>query len=67
MPWQLTEREAAGLWGDGGPCSEVRITRQVRILDDGVNRTLHYVTAIRMHRVVMEELGLTSVPDRGNA
>jgi hypothetical protein len=46
MPKQLTEREAAGLWGDGGPYSEVRIMRQVRILDDSVSRTFHYVTAL---------------------
>ncbi len=131
MPKQLTKREAAGLWGDGGPYSEVRIMRQVRILDDSVSRTFHYVTAvinpttfrllrslrteiqdlqilecldgaefasqeqgyewtaplgdsaspaqvdrvavdleqmiIRMHRLVMEELGLAPLARRGNA
>ncbi|MFB3819564.1 MAG: hypothetical protein ACE147_18050 [Candidatus Methylomirabilales bacterium] len=131
MPKQLTERQAAGLWGDGGPYSEVRVTRQVRILDDQVSRTFHYVSAIinpttfrllkamrkeikdfqilecldraeyqsreggyewtmfgeestspaaanraaselvqviaRMHRLVMEELGMTPPPTRGNA
>jgi hypothetical protein len=131
MPRQLTERQAAGLWGDGGPYSEVRVTRQVRILDDRVSRTFHYVSAIinpttfrllkalrgqiqdfqilecldraayqtrdggyewtvfgeestspaaanrvaselvhvitRMHGLVMEELGMTPPPSRGNA
>jgi hypothetical protein len=131
VPKQLTERQAAGLGDDGGPYSEVRVTRQVRILDDHPARTFHYVSAIinpttfrllkgirhqlqdvqilecldraeyqsreggyewtvfcedstspaaanrvasdliqvlvRMHRLVMEELGMTPPPDRGNA
>lgn len=41
----LTQEQMGGLWGDGGPYSQVRVTREIRILDDGVSRTFYYVHA----------------------
>jgi len=41
----LTQEQMGGLWGDGGPYSQVHVTREIRILDDGVSRTFYYVHA----------------------
>jgi hypothetical protein len=35
----------AGLWGDGGPYSQVHVIRELRILDDHPSRTFYYVKA----------------------
>ena len=45
MPRQLTPQEATGLWGDGGPYSQVQVVREIRILDNSVSRTFYRVTA----------------------
>jgi hypothetical protein len=41
----LTREQMDNLWGDGGPYSQVRVTREVRILDDAVSRTFYFVKA----------------------
>ncbi len=35
---KLSKKEANALWGEFGPYSEVRLTEQTRILDDGISR-----------------------------
>jgi len=40
-----TQEALDGLWGDGGPYSQVQVIREVRILDEAVSRTFHYVKA----------------------
>ncbi len=41
----MTPEQMDGLWGDGGPYSQVQVIREVRILDDRVTRTFFYVKA----------------------
>ncbi len=41
----MTRDRMDGLWGDGGPYSQVQVIREVRILDDHVSRTFFYVKA----------------------
>ena len=41
----ITREQMAGLWGDGGPYSQIHIIREVRILDDHPSRTFYYVKA----------------------
>lgn len=45
MARRLQPQENADLWGEGGPYSQVQVIREIRILDDSVSRTFHYVTA----------------------
>ncbi len=41
----ITREQMTGLWGDGGPYSQVHVIREVRILDDHPSRTFYYVKA----------------------
>ncbi len=41
----ITGDQMSGLWGDGGPYSQVQVLREIRILDDHVSRTFYYVKA----------------------
>ena len=41
----ITREQMAGLWGDGGPYSQIHIIRELRILDDRPSRTFYYVKA----------------------
>ncbi len=41
----ITREQMGGLWGDGGPYSQVHVIREIRLLDDGVCRTFYYVKA----------------------
>ncbi len=41
----ITREQMAGLWGDGGPYSQIHIIRELRILDDHPSRTFYYVKA----------------------
>src|SRR5574341_1715327 len=42
-PMAITQGQIDGLWGDGGPYSQVHVIREIRILDDEVSRIFHYV------------------------
>ena len=39
----ITREEMGGLWGDGGPYSQVHVIREIRVLDDSVSRIFYYV------------------------
>ena len=45
MAKHLTRQEIDGLWGEGGPYSQVQVIREIRILDDSISRVFHHVTA----------------------